>query len=267
MEVVAARFEVARDGELREDRRSVRIGHLELADAVEVAPRGDPAGPVSRRQVLREGGAEEHVSLGVAGLDEARPPLGKIELPVDVVLDEGHSPARQHGREVDLGLVGHAAPQRVVEVGHRHDCLDRMVLQGELEGVEAHPRARVGRDLEGLEVQGLEDEEDAEVGGRLDGHRVPGRADGLEAEGHGLAAARGDDHVVRPHLAAVAEGPLRYLHAELLAAFRDRGGVLGEPALARELGQEAVEPCGGQELGVGRGRAELREVGIVLVAD
>jgi hypothetical protein len=139
---------------------------------LEESPRRHPPDPVARRDILREGRAEEYRAGAVVGLGDARPAVAEVELAVYVVLHEGYALPLQELDELALGLVGHAAPEGVVEVRHRDDGADGMILEGEGKGVEAHSGTGIGRYLEGFEVERLEYEEDAEIGGRLDGDEV-----------------------------------------------------------------------------------------------
>src|SRR5690554_8019364 len=90
------------------------------------------------------------------------------------------------------------------------------MLEGLLQGGEADPAFRTGRDLQHLATQDFQCQQGSVIGGGLDGHRIPWSGDGTQCQVNGFHATVGDDDVVLGYRVGVMEAAPRQLQGEAL---------------------------------------------------
>jgi hypothetical protein len=134
-----------------------------------------------------------------------------------------------------------------------------VVVEGVFQGIDAHAAERGCRDFEDLQLQILHDLEEIEIDGGLDRHRITGPAQGAQGQHHRLHATRGDEDLIVVQGAAGDQHALGDLLAQPLAAGRYFIGDGGEGETAGFRGQHPVQFVHRQQVGVGKGDAQLHQ--------
>ena len=135
---------------------------------------------------------DEHSStspLCIIDLGHTRAARAEGQLAVDIVFDQRHLVAGQQLDQGALVFLGHAAAQRVAEIGDRHHRPDGVIFQGKAERIQAEPVAGMGGDLQHAQALGLQRLQDAKIGRRFDRHQVARAAGGLQRQVDGFGAA------------------------------------------------------------------------------
>ena len=151
-------------GQLDDAGLSAAGGPFQVGDGFEPAARFAPADAQARRDRLAERPAQHHVAGFVEGLDRRAPIVLFGQVVVDHVLDQRAVALGDHLRQPASVIARHARAQRVGQRRHDEQGLDRLGLEGELQGVQRDAAARMGRDLERPQMEFLEDLEHPEVG-------------------------------------------------------------------------------------------------------
>jgi hypothetical protein len=196
------------------------------------------------------------VARGVEGLHRPAALVVACKVVVDRVLDHRQAARRGQLRQAAAPGQRHRRAQRVRQRGHDHHRLDRLRVERRLQCVHRQPVARVGRDLEGLELQLLEDLKEAEVGRRLQRHHVARLRDRAQAQGDRLQAAIGQQQALRVERAPQSQRVSCHRAASVDVA--RRLGVARQclPLLQRGLGDGAPQAVGVEQLGRRAGGAE-----------
>ena len=152
--------------------------------------------------------------------------------------------------------LGHAAPQRVGERGHRQHRADPVAVDAALQLVEIHAHVRQAGDLHHLQAHGLHDLQRPVEGGRLERHRVPRARHRQQAQVERFRGAARDHEVVGREVAAPGQRAPRDLLAQ-----REQPGrhLVAQAALAaaRRGRDGAAQRAGGEERRVGRGVGQV----------
>ena len=139
---------------------------------LQITARRDPAYPQARGQGLGERAAQQHPTVIVERLDGPRARVGVGQLTVDIVFDNGHVKALGQGHQGPFARLGHDVAQRIVATGGDLDCLDRPLLQRQLQRIQADAGQRVGGYLQRLHAQPFEGLHGAVKARRIDRHNI-----------------------------------------------------------------------------------------------
>src|SRR5262245_53105788 len=84
-------------------------------------------------------------TFAVEGLRRQRPSGSEIKLGINIILDERHLTLREHGDELALVIVGHAAAKRVLKRRHDDTGFYAMPFKRRAKGSEIDALSWMGR--------------------------------------------------------------------------------------------------------------------------
>ncbi|MNE62088.1 hypothetical protein D3C80_1573490 [compost metagenome] len=148
---------------------------------LQVTPRRYPADAQAGCQGLGKRTAQQYTAVVVERLEGARARVGVGQVAVHIVFEYGHVIALGQAQQSLLARLGHDVAQRVVAAWGDLNELDRPLLQGQLQRLQADAGDRVGGDFQRFHAQALEGLHGAVEAGRVDRDDVAWLADRADA--------------------------------------------------------------------------------------
>ncbi|MNH19787.1 hypothetical protein D3C79_795350 [compost metagenome] len=153
--VVPAGDEVG-NGQLRLAGRAAGADVLHVQHPLQVTPGRHPAYPQAGGEGLGERTAKQHAAVVVKRLEGAWARVGVGQVAVYIIFEDRHVVALGQAQQGLLAGLGHDVAERVVAAGGDLDELDRPLLQGQFQRLQADAGDRVGGDFQGFHAQALE---------------------------------------------------------------------------------------------------------------
>src|SRR5205823_469327 len=96
----------------------------------------------------------------------------KAKIAIDIIFDKRDAALRKKLDQPLLFVIGHAASQRVAEIGTEDGSFDAATLQPLLEFIQTDTMARESWNFAHFHPEGFDDLQDAEKSGRFDGNHI-----------------------------------------------------------------------------------------------
>src|SRR5579862_261960 len=199
-------------------------------------------------------------ALRIERLRRQRSLVAKVQLAVNIVLDQRQLVTRQQLDQRPFLVVRHQTAQRVLEVSHEPTGFGLAPPYGPLQCFELNAFTRMGRHLDGLETDALQCLQRRVERRRLNQHRVPGTRYSHETQVQGLECTVGDDDFVSVYVQSIGQVTLCDLPTQAPIAWGQVVHRAPRVELLHACRHEPSQPLHWEEQRAGKGRSQWHYV-------